>query len=188
MRVYVVSFGSIDRSISMLACQTLSSFLGLRTIDACVDARLEPVPAGALDGERGQHKTGAFLDVLASFARAPDPVIAVGIACVDLYSDTRPSLNFVFGEARVGTCCVVSLARLGPSFYGFSPNPSLLRERVVKEILHETGHVLGLGHCIDPLCVMRFSTSIHDTDLKHPRPCAACSARLQALIAARLGP
>jgi hypothetical protein len=36
----------------------------------------------------------------------------------------------------------------------------------------------GLEHCSNPICVMHFSNSLHDTDLKGWQFCPACQARL----------
>jgi len=100
----------------------------------------------------------------------------VGIVDVDLYV---PRLNFVFGEADVGSgTAIVSLIRLRQEYYGLSPNPDLFLERATKEIVHELGHTFGLGHCPDNKCVMHFSNSLPDTDLKGPHFCYKCRPRI----------
>jgi hypothetical protein len=86
-----------------------------------------------------------------------------------------PGLNFVFGLADPSSrCAIISLARLYPEFYGQPRNPGLFKARAVKEAVHELGHLLGLGHCPDPACVMAFSNSLGDTDRKGPGFCAPC--------------
>ena len=42
------------------------------------------------------------------------------------------------------------------------------------EAVHEIGHLLGIGHCPEPTCVMHFSNSLYDTDRKSPMFCGQC--------------
>ncbi len=91
---------------------------------------------------------------------------------------TVPGLNFVFGLADPARgAAVISLARLYPEFYGQPRDPRRFKERAVKEAVHELGHLLGLGHCPDPACVMSFSNSLADTDRRvrdSARPAGIC--------------
>ena len=76
----------------------------------------------------------------------------LGVTAYDLYVPVR---TFVLGEAQLcGNCAVVSAARLSDEYYGLPPNPTLLRERWLKEAAHELGHTFGLRHCSDWRCVM----------------------------------
>ncbi|MFW6105190.1 MAG: archaemetzincin family Zn-dependent metalloprotease [Chloroflexota bacterium] len=100
----------------------------------------------------------------------------VGIADVDLYV---PRLNFVFGEADIlsGTA-IVSLYRLRQEYYGLAPDEALFMERAAKEVVHELGHTFGLGHCPNNKCVMHFSNSLADTDLKEANFCSSCRPKI----------
>lgn len=81
----------------------------------------------------------------------------------------------MFGEAELfGKRALISLARLRPEFYGLPPNKDVLKIRALKEAIHEIGHVLGLIHCENKRCVMSFSNSIIDVDLKDWRYCKKC--------------
>jgi archaemetzincin len=94
--------------------------------------------------------------------------------------------TFVFGRAtRNGRAAVVSLARLGPEQYGLAPDPGLIVRRAVAEILHELGHVAGLGHCSNARCVMQFATSVERIDVRGVEFCPACAAALPRYLRAR---
>ena len=101
---------------------------------------------------------------------------ALAVADLDLYV---PDLNFVFGLADRGQLrAIIALPRLRQSFYGLSEDTDLFRSRVIKEAVHELGHLFGLEHCNNRRCVMAFSNSLPDTDHKAQYPCEKCNARL----------
>ena len=128
-----------------------------------------PVPA---DEDRRQYPGEPFIATLAA-ARAPEDGIILGVTNVDLF---MPGLNFVFGLADPGSrVAIISLARLYPEFYGQPRNPQLFKDRALKEAIHEIGHILGLGHCPNPACIMHFSNTLADTDRKGPGFCPACN-------------
>ncbi|MBC7252349.1 MAG: archaemetzincin family Zn-dependent metalloprotease [Actinobacteria bacterium] len=137
------------------------------------------LPRGAYRAGRRQYLASSLLQALAALPRETH-LRLLGITDVDLYA---PGLNFVFGQALMGGReCVISVARLHPSFYGAPPEEVLFRDRVVKEAVHELGHTFGLEHCPDPNCVMRFSNSLADTDLKGRDFCASCRRTLRRAL------
>jgi archaemetzincin len=98
----------------------------------------------------------------------------LGIVDVDLYS---PEFDFVFGEAEIGSgVATVSLYRLR---YGLHPDSKVFEERAVKESVHELGHLFDLDHCTNPKCVMHFSTSLVDVDMKGKAFCSKCQQKLK---------
>jgi archaemetzincin len=127
----------------------------------------------AYNPERKQYLSSVLLAALGKSGR--DERI-VGVADVDLYV---PRLNFVFGEADItsGTA-VVSLYRLRPQYYGSAPDEVLFVERGTKEIVHELGHTFALKHCPDARCVMHFSNSLADTDIKGAHFCSKCRPKI----------
>lgn len=129
--------------------------------------------AQAYNPERKQYLSSKLL---ASLGKSEREERVVGIADVDLYV---PRLNFVFGEADVisGTA-IVSLYRLRQEYYGLAPDEALFLERATKEIVHELGHTFGLGHCPNNKCVMHFSNSLADTDLKESHFCNMCRPKI----------
>ena len=134
-----------------------------------------PLPASYPEG-RSQYPAPPLLAALAAVAPTGEELI-LGVTGVDL---TVPGLNFVFGLADPPSrCAVISLARLYPEFYGQPRDPRRFKARAVKEAVHELGHVLGLGHCPDPACVMSFSNSLADTDIKPQTFCEKCRPKLK---------
>jgi len=137
-----------------------------------------PVPAGAYDPRRRQYLAEAFLPLLPPHMPRNHGLV-LRVTAVDLFV---PDLNFVFGLADYRQkCAIISLARLQPEFYGLPGSPQLFQERALKEAVHELGHLLGLGHCPDPSCIMFFSNSLADTDRKGPGFCTACRGRLAGI-------
>jgi archaemetzincin len=129
--------------------------------------------AQAYDPERKQYLSSKLL---ASLGKAERESRVVGITDVDLYV---PRLNFVFGEAdMVSGTAIISLCRLRQEYYGLAPDKALFLERATKEIVHEVGHTFGLGHCPNNKCVMHFSNSLADTDLKEAHFCNMCRPKI----------
>ena len=140
-----------------------------------------PVEIGAGPGDLAQaynpqRKQYFSSKLLASLEKPEGAERVVGVTEVDLYV---PRLNFVFGEAdaRSGTA-IVSLCRLRQEYYGLAPDESLFLERATKEVVHELGHTFGLGHCHNNKCVMHFSNSLADTDLKEANFCTGCRPKI----------
>ena len=126
------------------------------------------IPAGSFKNNRQQYLASPFLKILSEHV----PTKSHGLALVNLDLFV-PKLNFIFGLAEFDGNALVALPRLSPEFYGYPENEKLYYERIVKEVLHELGHVLGLPHCHNH-CVMRFSNSLSDTDNKPAKYCSSC--------------
>lgn len=149
-----------------------SAFRGLVDVEL-KKADLSEVKARSFDARRGQIRADKALSLLPR-PRGRDRAVYVVVG--DGYV---PGLNFVFGVAQ-GDIAVVFTERL-------AAERELFYERIAKEIIHELGHTFGLGHCGDPRCVMYFSNTVHDTDLKGPGFCDKCFLRLRSAVKSSLG-
>jgi len=99
----------------------------------------------------------------------------IGISAVDLYI---PILKYVFGEAQVGgPCAVISYYRLRQEFYGLDPDQELLRQRLLKEAVHELGHTFGLRHCQDYRCAMASAHAVEWIDIREGVLCEICRSQ-----------
>lgn len=139
--------------------------------------RAEPLEAAfAFDPARGQYHSTAILQRLEALAPDRDTRL-LGVTALDLFV---PVLTFVFGEAQLeGRCAVVSLHRLREEFYGLPASEALLRERLLKEAVHELGHTFGLRHCDDWNCVMGSTHAVERLDVKGAEFCPGCAHRIR---------
>ncbi|MGO9273414.1 MAG: archaemetzincin family Zn-dependent metalloprotease [Terriglobia bacterium] len=172
--LYLVAIGSVpERALEWIENAAAEWFpLPLRRLPPL------PIPEAAYDRKRGQYQSVEIMKMLAQYA-PPDPSPAnrvLGVTDVDL---AIPMLSFLFGQAQLdGPIAVVSLCRLHQEFYGLPADESLLRERTVKEVLHELGHTFGLAHCSEPKCAMSLATHIDLVDARAEQYCARCGLRL----------
>lgn len=91
-----------------------------------------------------------------------------------------PIFTHVFGLAKMnGKAAVVSTLRLSPIYYGLPSDPERHRQRVLKEIIHESGHLNGLYHCQNYECVMASSSTADELDIKSAQFCDACRSMVQ---------
>ena len=67
-----------------------------------------------------------------------------------------------------------------PEFYDERANINILSERASKEVIHEIGHYFGMNHCYNTWCVMCFSPSVGDIDVKEKYFCDDCKIKLMA--------
>ena len=108
---------------------------------------------------------------------AGDHSKTLGLFNIDLFI---PILTYIFGQAFLsGRVGIASVYRLSNERYGIRPDQGILEERFRKEAIHELGHMFGLIHCSDPLCVMRSSTYVEDIDQKSHTLCSTCSIQLE---------
>ncbi len=170
--ILLVGFGDLDQEVLYQLSQDIRQNLPFETGKIGVQQDNLEISSSAFDPSRQQYNANALLSILHS--QSFKKKHALGIAAKDLFV---PRLNFVFGVAQRGGNAVVSTVRLKPEFYGKSPDGELFHERLLKEAIHELGHIFGLSHC-DDFCVMRFSNSLPETDTKPSTFCQNCRSKL----------
>lgn len=126
------------------------------------------IPDASYNALRKQYNPQHIMSAISDLSRDLSE-LRIGVVNVDLYAR---GLNFIFGLANpLRRIALVSTYRLsGPK----------LEERLAKEVVHETGHLLGLDHCENSHCVMYFSNTIEDTDNKRMWLCEICRNKYEA--------
>ena len=173
--IHIQPFGKIDTVVLSHLRVKLDEKFSL----SCQIGGAAELPDRAYDSHRNQYIATFFLDEIRSLLPR-EAIRGLAVVEVDLFV---AGLNFVFGEAELtGNCAVVSLCRLHPRFYGSEGDERLFDARALKEAVHELGHIFCLPHCKNPYCVMHFSNSIIDTDIKSEDFCMNCSDDLRKVL------
>jgi archaemetzincin len=168
MKITLKPFGDVDSYVLHELQKLLGNSFGCPVeIGTTTD-----IPERAYRKGRGQYLASMMLDVLKAINTSQDER-KLGVIDADLYA---PGLNFVFGQADPDYgVAIISLCRLRQEL---PPDRKLFLDRTCKEAVHELGHTFGLVHCPKTRCVMHFSSSISDTDLKSMAFCSQCQPKL----------
>lgn len=186
--IYLMPIGEFDdeRSPSLAELRTYATAffqMEVKLLPAYYPHELEFEPrTNPRTGQR-QIRTPSVMTFLET--RLPkDAFCLLGVTMQDLYPD--PKWNFVFGEAslnhRVG---IYSFVRDDPSFWG-APRPgnyrALILSRGLKTLVHETGHMFTMLHCIYFECVMNGSNHLAESDSRPQHLCPICLRKLHHAI------
>jgi archaemetzincin len=138
-------------------------------------------PARLYDTRRKQWISDKIVDWLSQNYKPDNNTKVLAICNFDAYSG---GLNFVLGQAHLGgRVAAIYLPRLRQELYvKKSDTNKMFEQRVIKEAVHELGHAFGLIHCEKSKCVMHFSNSLQDTDIKDHRFCGRCDKILKGLV------
>ncbi len=173
MLVDIVPVGGVNGRVMTEASSALQS---VYDVDVSVHDN-QAIPEGAFDRSRNQYRAEEFIE-LASRVGSGDKNI--GVTSEDLYYRRR---NYVFGLAYLnGNGSVISTYRLQTSSDGgvtTKPQSEVFDDRVRKEVVHEVGHTFGLEHCDNDRCVMSFSPTVREVDVKEENLCGSCSRLLR---------
>jgi archaemetzincin len=167
-----VSFGAFDKDLLEKTAEAVAE-----EYHCAVNIRDEHIDLSEyFDASRRQYDGNKLINVVRTLT-FPESDKTLAFFSVDLFV---PILTFIFGQAYLGgNAGIVSMYRLDNKRYGIPANNKLLLGRVIKEANHELGHMLGLIHCKEPLCVMRSSTYVEDIDQKNSHLCAKCREKLR---------
>lgn len=162
----VLLIGFDDEGASELIADELEARFGLKVVP-----HKTPMPHVR---SKGTQKNGEDLLNEVSLLRTKlKHDYALGITTADIFVS---GLDLVFGIAsNKYKSAVVSTFKLK------SPDLGMFKLRILKEAAHEIGHMIGLGHCPEERCAMRFSKSLGDIDMKGAEFCARCGKELQDL-------
>ncbi len=167
MQIFIQPFDHVSEPIIHHLCTNIPYYIP--GAEAILSESVWEMPESARSARRNQYLARTILDELADWADEYRYGRILGVCKADLYAT---GFNFIFGEAEYpGKAAIISLHRLGGELADE-------RERALKEAIHELGHTFGLKHCRKPACIMSFSKTLSDTDMKGLRFCEKCSSRL----------
>jgi predicted Zn-dependent protease len=171
MKMTLVPFDSVAVDLPRAIAKRLRAILPWRfSVATPLPDPVPPAGASALDVQQ-------LLSLLPASEHHSE--LWMGLTGLDM---TAPGLDYIFGYAAPEKrAAVVSLHRLADPTGGRRCSRRLLVERATREILHEAGHLMGLPHCDEILCVMRYSQTLQDTDIKHSLYCNRCLTEMSRM-------
>lgn len=180
--LYIQPIGEFDSTRQKLVATTarcLEVFYG-RPVKTLPTLGLDTIPEHARREGGGvgrmQLLTGYILNEVLKPNRPKDALAVLALSAEDLWPGE--GWNYVFGQAslseRVG---VWSIRRFGhPELSPEDYHLCLLR--TLGTATHETGHMLGIQHCIAAQCGMNGSNSLEESDRGPLHFCAECQAKV----------
>ena len=167
----IVPIGEVEETLLLFLKQSLFQTFSIETRirNRRFDLSLVYDPA------RNQYNsTGLLLELIND--TPPETLKILGVTELDLFI---PIFTFLFGEAQLnGIAALVSTRRLRNQFYGIPEDKELLKNRLLKEGIHELGHTFGLIHCFALTCVMKSSTYVEEIDQKSLTFCKVCEQEI----------
>jgi archaemetzincin len=158
--VRLVPLGPVEDLYTEVVAANLQALMGLNT-DILPH---RPIFADAFVETRRQYDAVRLIGRLAE--AIPGAALCLGLTGSDIGT---PILTYVLGESQLGgRVALVSFFRLT------AEGPERTLERLAKVSLHEMGHVLGLGHCFAPVCLMRSPRNVDMIDQMQPEFCETC--------------
>ncbi len=180
LRINVISHISIPEVVIEYIDELLNSIVSTE-VSFIINENIEDLALEFYNKSRNQINGEELLNFLRSSIN-PENFSEKYVIVVD-HDGYVPGLNFIFGIAEMcGNIAIVFTKRLKQTYYPHQDVEHLFYERLKKEILHELGHTLCLEHCIDKRCVMSFSNTIIEVDLKEAKYCTRCIEKIRTVI------
>ncbi len=171
----MLCFGNVDLGILEYLKENLAITYKDIFSEIIIIDEVRDFPENSFDSERNQYSAPLFLLTIREYAINNSYDMVLGITSLDIFVPVQDH-DFFRGQAEFGPdakAAVLSLHRFYEEFYDVSPNAPLFLLRLLKEAIHETGHILGLNHCRKK-CVMMFSEYTKDVDKKPASFCDTC--------------
>ncbi|MFX0080779.1 MAG: hypothetical protein ACFE94_03405 [Candidatus Hodarchaeota archaeon] len=129
------------------------------------------------------HPTNKFYQSLINIRTREKLGMIIALTDLPIYSSSDNNILFLFGETHLKhRCSVVSTLKLKEQYYDRRKDSELFEQRVIKEIIHEIGHIfIGSAHCEENSCVMRFSKDVDEIDKKSYELCDICKIKLSEI-------
>jgi len=178
--IYIVPIGDVDEKYLYPLIPKLEKRFTTK-VHLALDKRM-PSPDYAYDRDAKKYVAIYMVKELLK-VDVPEDAKILGVANVDLYVP-ESDFEFIFGQAqfgRNGRAAIISTLRMDPkSYVGGKPNDELLIQRMMKEAIHELGHVFGLRNCSEIECVMYLPKNLKSLDKKSDSFCLNCQKAFRA--------
>ncbi|MEE4352685.1 MAG: archaemetzincin family Zn-dependent metalloprotease [Desulfatiglans sp.] len=178
--VGVIPLGEIPPVALKTIADSIETIFGLET------EILSPLekPSYAFDQRRTQYDAAIILNRFKSLPLS-NYLKVIGILNFDIFI---PVFTHVFGQAQEGgKYALVSMFRLRRDSSGGQASQAQILDRLAKVVIHETGHLFNLPHCMNQQCLMHFSDSLKTIDAICSSLCRYCSQYLKDAIRREVG-
>jgi archaemetzincin len=178
-KLYLVKIGAFDSAsneIFSIAQRYLAHYFLMPT-DTLSQIAISAIPENKKRMHEGelQLQTTFILQELLTKLKPDDAFAVIAFTITDLFPDEN--WNFVFGQADLKSGVGIwSIARFGNGM-DEAAFPLVLA-RTLKTAAHETGHILGMQHCVKNECSMNGTLSLQESDAQVEWLCWECMAKV----------
>ncbi len=179
-KFYIVKIGVFDTNAHLIFEHIrtyLSDYFQIQT-DTISSIALSEIPENKTrkNIDALQLNSVYIIDELLASYKPEDALALIAFSSEDLFPND--DWNFVFGQASLRKGLGVwSLARLG-NYNNSKEEFNKTLHRALKIAAHETGHILGMHHCVKYECNINGSNSLEESDRQPEWLCWECLAKL----------
>jgi len=178
--IYIVPIGSVDEAYLRPLVPRLEKRFTTK-VHLALDKRM-PDPDYAYDYEAKKHISMYIMTELMK-VDIPDGDKVLGVTNVDLFVH-RSVDEFIFGQSQFGMdgkMALVSTFRMDPfSYVDGKRNDELVAERLIKEAVHELGHLFEIRNCAEIECAMYLPKTLRELDKKTDSFCIISQQEFRA--------